>query len=58
MNIHENARTTPASRALLVRRILREGWSPRQAAMAAGISRRTAYKWLRRFRDEGQGSLA
>lgn len=57
MNIHENARTTPASRALLVRRVLEEGWAARQAADAAGISRRTAYKWLRRFREEGSRSL-
>ena len=53
MNIHENARTTPASRALLVRRVQQHGWSARQAAEAAGISTRTAYKWLRRFDSEG-----
>lgn len=57
MNIHENARTTPTSRAMLVRRVLQEGWSPREAALAAGISRRTAYKWLRRFREERQSGL-
>jgi transposase InsO family protein len=57
MNIHENARTTPASRELLVRRILGEGWSPREAAQAAGVSRQTAYKWLQRFQDEGRGSM-
>jgi transposase InsO family protein len=56
MNIHENARTTPASRYLLVRRI-QEGWSPTEAASAAGISRRTAYKWLRRYADSGRQSL-
>ena len=53
MNIHENARTTPASRALLVRRVLEEGWSAAQAAAAVGISKRTAYKWLSRFREGG-----
>jgi|SRR5579859_1234365 len=57
MNIHENARTTPASRALLVRRIRREGWSIQQAAHAAGVSRRTAYKWLSRFAEEGRQGL-
>lgn len=57
MNIHENARTTPASRALLVRRVRLEGWRVRDAAHAAGISTRTAYKWLRRFADEGATSL-
>lgn len=57
MNIHENARTTPASRALLVSRVLKHGWSPAQAAEAAGVSRRTAYKWLARFRAQGGSGL-
>ena len=57
MNIHENARTTPASRALLVHRVREEGWPLRDAAEAAGISRRTAYKWLGRFAAEGRPGL-
>ncbi len=57
MNIHENARTTPASRDLLVRRVRELGWSTAQAAAASGISRRTAYKWLRRYEEEGPGGL-
>lgn len=57
MNIHENARTTPASRALLVRRMVEQGWTTRHAAEAAGISTRTAYKWLRRYRTEGACGL-
>lgn len=57
MNIHENARTTPASRALLVNRIRQQGWSVQEAARSAGISRRTAYKWLKRFELEGTAGL-
>lgn len=57
MNMHENARTTPISRALLIQRVEEEGWSPRRAAEAAGISPRTAYKWLRRFREQGHAGL-
>ena len=57
MNIHENARTTPVSRALLIRRILEDGWPPKEAATAAGVSVRTVYKWLRRFEHEGQAGL-
>lgn len=57
MNIHENARTTPASRELLVRRVLEDGWGVPEAASALGISRRTAYKWLRRYSEEGRGGL-
>ena len=57
MNIHENARTTPASRALLVHRITDEKWSVCDAASAAGVSRQTAYKWLQRQRENGARSL-
>ncbi|MGO9831523.1 MAG: leucine zipper domain-containing protein [Myxococcaceae bacterium] len=41
MNLHTQARTCPASRTLLVRRILREHWSGYQAAIAAGVSTST-----------------
>jgi len=57
MNIHSRARTCAQSRALLVHRVLREGWSSRQAATAAGVSPRTAFKWLRRYREEGPSGL-
>ena len=42
MNIHKNARTTPYSRAEIVRRemVLRE--TPRAVATALGVSERTA----------------
>lgn len=56
MNIHQNARTTPAGRALLVRRV-EEGWTASGAAAAAGISRQTAYKWLGRARAGGREAL-
>jgi len=55
MNIHENARTTPQSRALLVHRVLREDWPVSAVAMAFGMSERTVYKWLARFHAEGLG---
>lgn len=57
MNIHENARTTPAGRELLVRRVLNEGWTCAAASLAAGISRQTAYKWLRRANEGGSAAL-
>lgn len=52
MNIHKHARLTPHGRALLVQRML-DGQRAEDAAQAAGVSVRTAYKWWRRFRDEG-----
>jgi len=58
MDMHKNARSCPASRELLVRRILREGWGVSQAAGAAGLSKRTAYKWLQRYKAEGPSGLA
>src|ERR1035441_7223829 len=45
-------------RVLIVRRVLEEDWAPAAAAESLGISRATAYKWLRRFRDEGPAGLA
>lgn len=57
MNVHHNARLTPRGRALLVDRILVEGLRVEEAAHAAGVSVRTAYKWLKRFRQEGREGL-
>ena len=57
MNIHENARSTPRSRAVLVQRVRSQGWKVARAAHAAGISERTAYKWLRRFKQTGSEGL-
>jgi transposase InsO family protein len=57
MRIHANARTCPNSRRLLVRRIEDEGWALTPAAEAAGVSVRTARKWLARWRAEGQAGL-
>lgn len=57
MNSHRNARTTPYSRALLVRRVRQEGRSVRDTARELGISRQTVYKWLRRFENGDAGAL-
>ena len=57
MKLHSNAKTCPRSRSLLVTRVLSHGWSRREAAEAAGVSERTASKWLARYRLEGEASL-
>lgn len=49
MNSHKHARLTPKGRALLVSRVLDEGWTVADASMAAGVSQRTSYQWLARF---------
>jgi transposase InsO family protein len=57
MNIHSLAKTCPQSRLLLVERIQLQQWTAAEAAEAAGISRRTMYKWLARYRTEGASGL-
>jgi transposase InsO family protein len=57
MKLHANARTCPNSRRLLVTRIEDEGWALTPAASAAGVSERTARKWLARWRAEGEAGL-
>ena len=57
MRLHRNAKTTPKGRALLITRVTELTWPMAQAARASGISERTAYKWLARYRAEGLGGL-
>lgn len=56
MNVHKNAKLTPAGRALLVKRI-ESGEPAKVVARQMGVSRRTAYKWLGRYRSEGEAGL-
>lgn len=56
MELHKNARSCPASRILLVQRI-QGGMPVTSAAEAAGVSRRTAFKWKRRHREVGEAAL-
>jgi transposase InsO family protein len=55
---HANARLTAHGRLLLCERVTREQWSVGAAAAAAGVSPRTAWKWLARLRREGPAGLA
>ncbi len=57
MKIHANAKSCPQSRRLLVKRIEEENWPLMKAAEAAGISGRSASKWLARWRAEGEVGL-
>lgn len=57
MKLHGNARTCPNSRSLLVGRVLEQGWSVRAAAEAAGVTERTVWRWLKRWRAEGELGL-
>ena len=53
MSLHGNARLSPPSRGLLCRRVREDGWTVAEAAFAAGVSDRTAYRWLARY-DAGE----
>ena len=55
MELHKNARSCPPVE-LLVHRIL-GGMPVTRAASAAGVSRRTAFKWKRRFTEAGEAAL-
>ena len=57
MRCQANARLSPIGRRLLVDRIERDGWTVQEAAESAGISQRTARKWLARWRAEGEAGL-
>jgi transposase len=56
MDAHQNARTTPRSRMLIVAR-LREGWTVSAVATALGIAPKTVRKWHDRFAAEGEAGL-
>jgi transposase InsO family protein len=58
MRLHANARLSVKGRELLVERIESDEWSLTEAAEAAGVSDRTARKWARRYRCEGEAGLA
>ena len=54
--MHRNAPLTPEGRLRLCHRI-EDGWSIAAAAESMNISRQTAHKWWRRYRDEGVAGL-
>ena len=57
MKLHANARLSLKGRQLLIDRVQGAGWPLSAAAEAAGISGRTARKWLTRYRAEGRCGL-
>lgn len=53
---HANARLTPAGRLIMVQRI-QSGRAVAHVAAEMGISRTTAWRWWRRFREHGPAGL-
>jgi transposase InsO family protein len=54
---HGSSRLTFRGRRLLVDRVLVQGWTAARVAEAAGVSRASVYKWVRRFQMEGEAGL-
>jgi len=54
---HPRTKLTVFGRQLLIIRVETLGWPVAHAAAMQGVSRATAYKWLRRFRAEGEPGL-
>jgi transposase InsO family protein len=57
MQVHARAPLSPIGRRRVVDRVRAKTWSVTAAAEAAGVSERTIYRWLARFRDHGQQGL-
>jgi transposase InsO family protein len=57
MRLHGNAELSLNKRRRLATRVQEDGWTLTKAAEAAEVSVRTARKWVRRYRDEGDPGL-
>lgn len=57
MKLHANAALGPKGRLVMARRVVEEEWSLAEAAEAAGVSERTARKWVGRYREQGEVGL-
>ena len=58
MVLHANAALSLKKRLLLCERVVAQEWTLTKAAEAAEVSVRTARKWVRRYRAEGEAGLA
>jgi len=57
MEVHARAALSPIGRRRVVGRVVEEGWRVAVAAQAAGVSERSVYRWLARWRSEGSAGL-
>lgn len=57
VNIHKNARLTAAGRVLVVRRVVFEGQQAPEVGHSMGVSTRTVWKWVGRYRQGGWTAL-
>ena len=57
MQVHARAPLSPIGRRRVVERVRAKIWSVAAAAEAAGVTERTIYRWLARFREHGEAGL-
>jgi transposase-like protein len=57
MDVHKNARLTPAGREIMVRRAVEGGQTPQALSAAVGVCPRTVRKWVGRYRADGVAGL-
>jgi len=57
MRLHANARLSLIRRRELVLEVIEQGRALTEAAKAAGVSARTAAKWVTRYRTDGEAGL-
>ena len=57
MEVHANAPLSPIGRRRVIERVVSQAWSVTAAAEAAGVTERTVYRWLARWRAEGPPGL-
>ena len=57
MVLHANAALSLKKRLVLCQRVVEQEWTLTKAAEAAEVSVRTARKWVRRYRAEGEAGL-
>lgn len=57
MQVHARALVSPKGRRRVVERVIDKTWSVTAAAEAAGVTERTIYRWLARFREHGPEGL-
>ena len=55
--VHRKSKLVPYGRQLLAERVLQDGWTVAAASDAAGVSRATGHKWVKRYLDEGPAGM-
>jgi transposase InsO family protein len=57
MDVHKNARLTPAGREAMARRAVEGGQTAKALSEAVGVCPRTVRKWIKRYQAEGAAGL-